>query len=180
MKTSLGPIVKEKIIICSADANPDSQCKHPGPASHHFPNGKWVGALRNTAERLSCKFVILTTGHGLVEPTDIISPFDEHIDYYPDKIREKWEITIPHVLQGYKNSLLLFYSGGCPREPYIQISKPIFRTLNISVLTFGRPNMYDIDKVEDCVKMLLQGTTLKEIESILKKPDRLEFYYNLY
>ena len=71
METILGPIRKEKLILCSADASPDAQRNEPGPAAYFFPNAAWVGAVRNSAERLGCKFVILTTGYGLVEPDDL-------------------------------------------------------------------------------------------------------------
>jgi hypothetical protein len=179
MKTALGPIKKEQLILCSADASPDSQRKHPYPAADFFPNGKWVGALRNTAHTLGCKFVILTTGHGLVAPDDIISPFDAHIDTYPDKVRKLWETTIPRVLKEHRNSLMLFYSGGCPREPYIKIAMPILHTLGISLLSFGKPMMFDVDKIEKCSQMLFRGTSFEEIASILGVPERLEFYFNI-
>ena len=74
MKTLLGPVPKEKIILCSADAHPDSQRNSADRAGNFFPNAPWVGAVRNCAERLHCKFVILTTGHGLVGPEDVINP----------------------------------------------------------------------------------------------------------
>jgi len=175
----LGPIKKEQLILCSADASPNSQRKYPYSAADFFPNGKWVGALRNSAHTLGCKFVILTTGHGLVEPGDIISPYDVAIESYPDKVRALWESTIPHVLEKHKNSLMIFYSGGCPRELYIKIAVPILRTLGISLLSFGRPNMYDVDKIEKCSQMLFRGTSLEEIASILGVPERLKFYFNI-
>lgn len=89
MKTILGPIRKEKLILCSADASPDAQRNEPGPAAYFFPNAAWVGAVRNSAERLGCRFVILTTGYGLVESGDLISPFDAHIEQYPVEVRER-------------------------------------------------------------------------------------------
>jgi len=179
MKTVLGPIKKEQLILCSADASPDSQRKHPYSAADFFPNGKWVGALRNSAHTLGCKFVILTTGHGLVEPDDTISPYDVPIESYPDKVRALWESTIPRVLEKHKNSLMIFYSGGCPRDPYIEIAMPILRSLGISLLSFGRPMMFDVNKIEQCSRMLFRGTTLDEISSILRLPERLEFYFNI-
>ncbi len=179
MRTILGPIRREKLVLCSADASPDAQRHESDRAAYFFPNAAWVGAVRNCAERLNCKFVILTTGHGLVEPDDIINPFDAHIERYRGEVAERWEATIPLVLREDRNSLVLFYAGGCPKEPYIEISKPIFRSLGISLLSFGRPNMFDVDKIEDCAEMLFRGTSLDEIASILKQPDRLEFHYNL-
>lgn len=83
------------------------------------------------------------------------------------------------MLREASNSLVLFYAGGCPREPYLEMSKPIFRSLGISLLTFGRPNMFDVDKIEECAEMLFRGTSLNEIASILGQPDRLEFHYSI-
>jgi hypothetical protein len=67
MRTLLGPIPIEKIILCSADAGPRSQHETPDRAGCFFAGAKRVGALRNYADNLGCRFVILTTGHGLVD-----------------------------------------------------------------------------------------------------------------
>jgi hypothetical protein len=179
MKTVLGPIPIDKIILCSADARPDSQRDSPDKAGYFFPHAPWVGAIRNDAERLNCKFVILTTGHGLVEPDDVIGPYDMHIDEYTTEVDKKWRLTIPTVLSMDRNSLMIFYAGGCPRDPYIELLKPILNPLGISLLSFGKPNMFDIDKIEECVKMLTEGIPLVDIASILKHPDRLEFYFHV-
>jgi hypothetical protein len=128
---------------------------------------------------LNCKFVILTTGHGLVKPDDVISPYDKHILDYPTEVAERWQATIPRVLEENKNSLVLFYAGGVKREPYIEISKPIFHSLGISLLSFGKPNMFDVNRIQECAEMLFWGTSLDEIASILGRPERLEFHYNV-
>jgi len=115
-KTILGPIKKEKLILCSADASPKAQRKKPGQAACFFPNAPWVGAVRNSAERLGCKFVILTTGHGLVEPDEIINPFDAHIKDCPDEVRKRWEETIPEVLKESVNSIITFLFWWMPKR----------------------------------------------------------------
>jgi hypothetical protein len=179
MRALLGPIPRDKIILCSADASPSAQRDTAHSAGYFFPRAPWVGAVRNYAENLDCKFVILTTGHGLVGADDVISPYDVHITDHPTEVAERWQATIPAVLNRNRNGLMLFYAGGCPRDSYIELSKPILRSLGISLLSFGKPNMFDVDKIEGCVEMLAQGTSLAEIASILKHPDRLEFHFHL-
>ena len=76
----VGPFHSHEMVLCSADAGPPSQRNNPREAQFFFPGGKWVGALRNAAKRLSCDFLILTTQHGLVEPYQIITPYDLHIN----------------------------------------------------------------------------------------------------
>lgn len=179
MKTLLGPIPRNKIILCTADASPSSQRTSPDKAGVFFPRAPWVGAVRNCAERLNSKFVILTTGHGMVEPDEVISPYDFHIHNYRSRVAERWRSTIPTRLSKNRGSLIVFYAGGCPRDDYIELCRPILCELGISLLTFGKPNMFDVDKIEKCVQMLASGTSLAEIASILRSPDRLEFYFHL-
>ncbi len=179
MKTFLGPVPRDKIILCSADASPNAQRATAGSAGYFFPNAPWVGAVRNIAEKLNCKFVILTTGHGLVGPDDVIRPYDLHIQDHSAKVSETWQTTIPAILKNDKNSLMLLYAGGCPRESYIHLLKPVLSSLGISLLTFGKPNMFDIDKIEKCVELISWGTLLTNIADILGHPDRLEFHFHM-
>lgn len=179
MGTILCPIQGERLILCSADAGPNAQRNEAGQAGYFFQNAPWVGAVRNCAERLQCRFVILTTGHGLVESDTIITPYDLHIEQYPDEVCNRWQETIPLVLGNNRNCLILFYAGGCPREPYLNMFLPILRQLGISLLTFGQANMRDVDQIENCAGMLFEGTTLGEIAQILQQPNRLEFYFNI-
>lgn len=178
MKILLGPVPRDKIILCSADAGPRSQRALAHSAGHFFPNAPWVGAVRNCAETLNCKFVILTTGHGLVRPEDVINPYDVHIQEYPDQVAETWRSTIPIILNRDRNSLMLFYAGGCPRDSYIEVLKPILRSLGVSLLSFGMPNMVDVNRIDQCVEMLTKGTSFSEIASILGHPERLEFHFH--
>jgi len=176
LNIKIGPFPNEKIVLCSADAGPGSQRNKPYEAAHFFPGGKWVGAVRNTAEELGIRFVILTTGHGMVDPWDKISPYDRHIDGYTKEVNEKWVDTIPRTLGTNQYNILVFYAGGCPRESYLELMMPILNSLNISMITFGRPNMYDIDKIEEIVGSLVEGSNLEEMKSIMKYPKRLEWY----
>ena len=61
LKVTIGPFLRDRIALCSADAGPGSQRDYPCKAGYFFPGGKWVGAVRNAAERLRCDFYILLT-----------------------------------------------------------------------------------------------------------------------
>ena len=172
----IGPYHSHEMVLCSADAGPDSQRDLPGQAQFFFPKGKWVGTLRNVADRLSCDFLILTTQHGLVEPHQIIAPYDLHINHYRQEVTEKWIATIPPLMQGARYKLIIFYAGGCPRDEMIEIMLPILKQHGVALLTFGRPNMFDSDKIDDIWSMLMRGTTDEEIMSILKIPERFRYY----
>jgi len=176
LKTLIGPFARDRIVLCSADAGPSSQKNTPDQAAYFFPQAVWVGALRNAAERLRCRLVILTTGHGMVNPTDVIQPYDMHIREYPKQVKRNWLKTIPHCLQNNRCDILVFYAGGCPRKPMVELMLPILQKINISLLTFGRPYMYDFDKIDELVDALVSGTTVDELKSILRLPERFEYY----
>jgi hypothetical protein len=172
----IGPFLRNRIVLCSADAHPQSQRKLRGPAAFFFPGGKWVGALRNSASNFNCRFVILTTGHGLKDPDDIVEPFDKDIKEYPEEVDYIWRETITNLIGGSLYDLMIFYSGGCPREPYVEHLKPILHSLGISLLTFGKPNMCDIGKTSKMVELVTEGATCQNIRAILNWPDRFVFY----
>ena len=176
METPVGPFGRERIVLCSADAGPGSQRDYQCEAGFFFPEGKWVGAVRNCSDRLGCDFVILTTAHGMVRPWETIEPYDMHVNEFREKVREIWEKTIPKTLGNNRYDIMVFYAGGCPREPMIELLLPLLQENDISLITFGRPNMFDIDKTDEFVEALVSGTTFEELESILKKPERLEYY----
>ncbi len=177
MSDIVGPIQRDKIVLCSADASPQSQ-KIRGKAAFFFPGAKWVGAVRNASERLGCRFVIITTGHGLVNPDDEITKYDKHIIPYKEEVKKLWEKTIPLLLDN-NVSLMIFYPGGCPRDLYIEILSPILSSLKISLITFGKPNMVDVNKIDNFVNLITKGTSIDELKSILKCPERLRFYSNV-
>lgn len=171
-----GPYKRDRILLCSADAGPHSQRDRPCEAGFFFPGAKWVGAMRNRAERLGCDFAILTTGHGMVRPWDIIEPYDMHVDEFRDEVKAIWEKTVPRFFAGKPYDILLFYAGGCPRKPMLELLLPILEEHRVPLMTFGRPMMFDFDKVDAVVGALVRGTTCEEIKAILHKPERLEFY----
>ena len=177
MNSKIGPYKKQDIILCSADAGPGSQRNQSDSAAYFFPGGKWVGAVRNVAEWMGYRFVILTTAHGMVNPDDIITPYDKHIDCYEKEVAEIWSKTIPATLGNHKGTqrIMVFYAGGVPREPCIKVLGPILRNINCDIISFGRPNMYDSDKIEMIVNLLINGTSEQEIKSILKLPERFLF-----
>lgn len=121
----LGPYNIHEIVLCSADASPTAQKEKPDQAQYFFPGAKWVGALRNAANRLSCDFFIITTAHGMVNPTQIISPYDMHINEYPEEVEEKWRVTIPAMMGSGRYKLMIFYAGGCPRDEMLSVMLPI-------------------------------------------------------
>jgi hypothetical protein len=163
------------MVLCSADASPRAQKVEPGQAQDFYPRGKWVGAIRNTAARLTCDFLILTTKHGLVEPHQIITPYDLHINEYRQEVTKIWMETIPSLIQGAHYKLMIFYAGGCPDET-VEVALPILKQMGVALLTFGKPNMFDVNKVEPIWSMLMNGTTDEEIKSVLKVPDRFRYY----
>ena len=173
----IGPYDMNKIFLCSADASPTAQKRISDQAQYFFPGAKWVGALRNTANRLSCDFFIITTAHGMVDPTQIISPYDMHINEYPDEVEAKWRTTIPAMMGTGRYKLMIFYAGGCPRDEMLSVMLPILAENKIDLLTFGGPNMYDVGKIDKVVQLLISGTSISEIMSLLKVPDRLMFYH---
>jgi hypothetical protein len=170
------PKYSHEIVLCSADAGPGSQRKNTAQAQYFFPGAKWVDALRNAAGRLGCDFLILTTQHGLVEPRQIISPYDLHINVHRQAVTEKWFATIPPLVSGREYKLMIFYAGGCPRDEMIEVMLPIMQQQGVAILTFGRPHMCDVDKAETIWKMVTKGTTDSEIKSILGVPERFEYY----
>lgn len=174
-KRFIGPYRRNRIVLCSADAGPDSQAKGKGAAAYFFPGAKWVGAVRNSANDLGCQFVILTTAHGMVNPCDIIGPYDLAAEINRLRVSEIWRNTVPQILGSDNYDLLLFYAGGCPREPYIDLFLPILRDLKIDFITFGRPMMYDIGKIKVMAEMLENGSFSDELKAVLKLPERLLF-----
>jgi len=175
MKVQLGPCPVSKIVLCSADAGPKSQGSGRDEAGFFFKGAAWVGAVRNAAAILGCKFVILTTAHGMVNSSDVIERYDMHIIPYRSQVAQRWERSIPQVLGRGRFSLMVFYAGGCPRELYMDLLIPILRDLGVSLITFGRPNMYDIGKLEEFVDLITKSITMEGLASILKHPEELEF-----
>jgi hypothetical protein len=153
------------------------QRKEPRAAGDFFPHAHWVGTLRNASETLSCRFVIITTQHGMVNPDDVISPYDLHIVGHSVEVHENWLRTIPRLIDRnrYENGLLIFYAGGCPREPMVDLMRPILRELCVDLLSFGRPNMFDVNKIEEVFEQVSHGTTIGALKGVLRLPDRLLF-----
>jgi len=171
----IGPYDRERIVLCSADAGPNSQRNEPDSANYFFPGAKWVGALRNASDRLECRFVILTTGHGMVNPDDQITPYDMHINENYQQVEHNWKDTVPLLLGAGQYDILVFYSGGCPRDPYLDLLVPILHRCQISLITFGKPNTRDLGKVDQFVSLLMEGTTIEVLRSILTYPGGFNF-----
>jgi hypothetical protein len=175
MNTAIGPIRADRIVLCSGDAGPGSQRTQPGRAEYFFQHANWVGATRNSASDLGCHFVILTTGFGLVNPSDTLSPYDKHINNHRAYVTDKWKETIPALLAGAGLELLVFYAGGCPRDTYLSVARPIFHAVGLDVLTFGWPQRCDIGKIRSVTQGVISGTTVHKLRTILSCPDRLEY-----
>lgn len=172
----IGPYHSHEIVLCSADAGPRSQRSQSDQAQFFFPGAKWVGTFRNAAGRLHGDFLILTTQHGLIEPHRIITPYDLHINQHRQAVRDIWLETVPALIQGAQYRLMIFYAGGCPRDEMIEVMLPILMQQQIALLTFGKPNMFDIGKIDTIWGMLMRGTTAKEIMAILRVPERFKYY----
>lgn len=100
VSSRIGPFDRSEIVLCSADASPNTQKKHDDEAEYFFPGAKWVRAIGNSARRQNCRFVILTTEHGMVNPEEIINHYDRHVEDYREFVRGKWQDTIPSLLKG--------------------------------------------------------------------------------
>lgn len=172
----IGPYRSREMVLCSADAEPPLQRNTPDQAQYFFPGANWVGALRNTAKRLHCDFLILTTLHGLVEPHQIITPYDLHISRFRQEVTTRWNGTISAIMRARQYRLMIFYAGGCPRDEMVEVMLPILKKQRIALLTFGRSSMCDIGKVERIWSMSRKGTTDEKIKSILRVPERFEYY----
>jgi hypothetical protein len=172
----IGPFTTGEILLVSADASPDSQREESGEAGRFFPGGRWVGAVRNSAERTGCDFLIVTTEHGFVSAREIITPYDFHIDVDPGRASRIWERSFGQRVPNDRHKIMIFYAGGCPREAYLEIIIPLFHSKDIGVLTFGRPNMYDVGMLDQIVEMVMAGTNVAELRAILKVPYRLEYH----
>ena len=170
----IGPYKKSRIVLCSADAGPNSQSDMPCSAEYFFPGAKWVGAVRNAAQNIGCRFVILTTAHGMVNPTDMISPYDLHGQHNKKQVSDIWNKSVPQIIDN-NCDLLVFYAGGVPKELYLELFVPILRDLKIDLITFGRPNMYDVGKISEIAKALQSSVSMDELRDFLKCPEKLIF-----
>lgn len=173
MQNIIGPYRMERIALCSADAGPGAQRKERSEAGRFFPGAKWVGTVRNAGKRLGRDMFILTTGHGLVRPTDKITPYDQHINRHPQKVASIWRKTVPRHFDRDRYDLVLFYAGGCPRDSYLKLLLPILAEVDLPLLTFGRPAMFDSGKLDEVVTALSAGTSLEKLKALLKKPEYL-------
>ena len=172
----IGPYARDRIVLCSPDAGPDSQRDEPGAAGWFFPDGRWVGAVRHAADRLGCRFVVLTTGHGMVSQDDTIEPYDLPLQENQQTVQRNWERTIPGLVGSNQCDVLVFFSGGVSRDGYLELLKPIVRHLGVDLIAFGEPNMKDAGNIDQVVTSLINGTTLDEIRPTLTAPDNLEFF----
>ena len=172
----IGPYARERIVLCSPDAGPDAQREEPDPAGTFFPRGRWVGAVRHAADRLGCRFVVLTTGHGMVNQDDTIEPYDLRLQENKQAVQRNWEKTIPGLVGNNQCDVLVFFSGGVARDAYLELLKPIVQRLGVDLITFGRPNMVDAGNIDQVVTLLMNGTTLDEIRPTMAAPDNLEFF----
>jgi len=174
----LGPYQRDRIVLCSGDGSPKSQRTHPCEAGDFFPGAKWVGATRNSAERLNCRFVIFAGPYGLVDPWEVIAPYDVpgHIEEEQIMIRERFNQTIPQLIGEHRYDVAILYAGANPRDMIIEMMWPILQHNNINLITFGKPNMGDVGKLDNAVELLIRGTTLNQLREILRFPQRLKYF----
>jgi hypothetical protein len=171
----IGPYDSQRIVLCSLDASPDSQ-RDEGSAEYFFQKAPWVGAVRNAADRLNCRFVILTGEYGMVNPGEIIKKYDCPLNSETEKkIRIIWEKTIPREIGKDRYDVVVVYFGANPREPILKILKPIIHDIKMDIITFGAPYMKDVGKIEDVFNLITKGVPLNDVRGILMYPDRLRF-----
>jgi len=175
-QSAMGPISLTRIVLLSGDASPNSQRATAHQASQFYPRAKWVGRVRNAAKKLGTRFHILTTGHGLVAPNQVITPYNLHISTHQAQVEDCWRQTIPPLIDSERCDIVVFYAGGCPRDPYIELLRPILHEQGVALITFGKPNMCDSGKIEQFVELLATGTSTDELRSILRKPDKLLYF----
>ncbi len=176
MNLSIGPYSPDKILLCSTDAGPNSQGSTPTEAGYFFPKAVWVGAVRNVADSKGCRFVVLTTGHGMVNGHDVVHPYDVHISPNKGRVNQLWQQTVPPIAKGYEKGIMVFYSGGCPQDKYLELLAPIMRSCKVPLLAFGKPQVCDNGKTTRVVNMLIRGTTVSEIKTILRCQEYLHFF----
>jgi hypothetical protein len=111
----------------------------------------------------------------MVDPDTPIEPYNVHIDDHPLRVERNWSSTILRLLGGNQHDILVFYRGSCPAT-YIPMLQRILRSIGISLLTFGRPNLRDISILGQLTNLILQGTTYEELKSILAWPEELRLY----
>ena len=173
----LGPYQGGRIVLCSGDASPRSQRNIPGEAGYFYPGAKWVGATRNSSERLNCRFVIFAGPYGLVDPWEIIAPYDVpgHTEEEQTMIRDNLSRTIPQLIGQNRYDVFVLYAGANPRDIIIEMMWPILEHNGIDLITFGKPNTADVGKLDNVVALLIRGTTLNELRTILRYPERLKY-----
>jgi hypothetical protein len=163
-------------VLCSLDASPAAQ-RVSGPAGYFFPGGTFVGAVRNAAERLKCRFVILTGKYGMVNPGKIIKKYDCPLNSKTEReIKIIWEKTIPSEIGNDRYDVVVVYFGANPREPILKILKPIIHEIKMDIITFGAPNMKDVGKIESVFHLLTKGVLSDDLKGILNYPERLQYY----
>jgi hypothetical protein len=172
----IGPVPRSRIALCSGDAGPKSQRTTPSEAADFFPEGRWVGRVRNAANSLGVRFFVLTTGYGLVEPDAVLGAYDLPIQKNKPQVDTHWRQTIPQLIRASEYDIMVFYPGGCPPDLYVKLLAPILQQQGVSLVTFGRPNMYDSNKIEPFVELLTKGASLEELRSLLGQPERLQYF----
>ena len=176
----LGPYQRDRIVLCSGDGSPKTQRTVPCEAGCFFPGAKSVGATRNSAERLNCRFVIFAGPYGLVNPWEVIAPYDVpgHSEEDQIMIRERLNQTIPVLIGENRYDVVILYAGANPRDMIIEMMWPILEHNNIDLITFGKPNTGDLSKLDNVVELLIGGTTLNELRTILRFPQRLKYLHH--
>lgn len=174
-ETQIGPFARHRIALFAPDASPDSQRSHPLDAAHFFPGGKWVGAVRNTAEQVGIDFFVLTTGHGLVAGDEVLTGYDLHVEEHQAEVIENWRRTIPRLISAGRYDVVVFYTGGCP-ERYVELLQPVLHEECVPLLSFGKPSMFDSGNIKALVELLMEGTSLDELRSLLNVPEKLQYF----
>jgi hypothetical protein len=108
-------------------------------------------------------------------PHDIISTYDLKVENNKKEVSEIWRNKVPQILGSNNYDVLLFYTGAVPREPYMELFLPILLDLKIDFIILGWPMMRDSGKIKVVAEMLEKGSSMNELKSILKYPEKLTF-----
>jgi hypothetical protein len=174
---TIGPYARERIVLCSADASPHSQLSVPAAAEDLFPGATFVRAMGNAARRLRCRFVIFAAPYGVVSPLKIIEPFDIHGTTEEERasIREQCHRSVPQLLGGGRYDAVVLYCGAVPRDIVLDTLGLVVTDNGLDLITFGKPNTWDLGKINEIVAGIMAGSYMSDLRSCLKAPDRLLF-----
>lgn len=106
----------------------------------------WFKKARAYAEQVGSDWFILSARYGLLEPTQVIAPYDETLKLMPLRERKRWADAVLHGLSSKvsRGDTVIFLAGIAYRE---FLAEPLYRMgLNVQVpmegLSIGKQNQW--------------------------------------